>query len=308
LKDGTVFNLETILANQTIPALNSIYATVSVNTSTVGIITDTLIVVAEYPNCNDTLRIPIFANVLGEPAEVKFYIRASEHPKTDPTRRNYRVPIYIKADENVSGAVIEKLVIEVDRNLYFPRRVDNGVLSTNLDGSTLEMIFENVVVPDLIANEEKVLLIIRGDVILGHKDSSEITVVSADFADGTLNNGLQPIVELIHGFITLDICREGSDRLIVTADYDPSLTVMVNPVVDGILEVKCEVIEVGNYSLEIIDLLGKSLTVKRFTVTRDSAKIFDFSFPVLNYGNGAYMIILHTPSSMKFLEKFIIGK
>ena len=231
--------------------------------------------------------------------DVKFYIRASKHPLTDPTRRNYRVPIFIKADEDVSGTMIDSLVIEIDRRIFYPKRVDNGDMSLHFKDTVIKMTFENVTVPELKANEEKVLLTIRGDVLLGEIDSSEIKIDTVKFAED-----LSEEPELIHGFITLDICAEGANRL-VWFDYSPEVIVKNNPVTGGVLELQCKTIERGSYSLEIVDMLGKSETVREFTVSANGKRIFDFEIPISNFSSGAYFIIMNTPSA-KNSTKFVI--
>jgi len=229
----------------------------------------------------------------------KYTIRASKHPLTDPTRRNYRVPIFIKADEYVSGSMIDSLVVEIDRRIFYPKRVDNGDMSLHFEDTVIKMTFENVTVPELKANEEKVLLTIRGDVLLGEIDSSEIKIDAVKFAEQ-----LSEKPELIHGFITLDICAEGGGRL-VWFDYSPEVIVKNNPVIGGILELQCKTIERGSYSLEIVDMLGKSETVREFTVSANGKRIFDFEIPISNFSSGAYFIIMNTPTA-KYSTKFVV--
>jgi len=293
LVKNTDFNLETILDGVIIPALDSIFATVSVNTSTVGEITDTLIVIVEYKYCDDTLRIPIRANVKERPmTDIRFYIRASKHPLTDPRKRNYRVPIFIRADRNVSNYTIEKLVVEVDRRIYYPKRVDNGEMSLHFKDTIIEMTFANVRVPTLLADKEEILLTIRGDVLLGEIDSSEIVVVSADFVED-----FDEKPELIHGFITLDICIDGGARL-AWYDYAPEVIVKNNPVTGSILELLCKTIERGDYSLEIVNMLGQTTeTVYTWQVSASGKRIFDIEIDIQNFASGAYMIIMNTPSA-----------
>jgi len=299
---GTNFQLENELSGEII--LDSLIANVLLNSSTVGEITDTLIVIYHFDFlfgsiCWDTLKIPIIANINQYIGGIKFYIRASKHPLTDPTRRNYRIPIFIKADEDISNTVIDSLVVEIDRRIFYPKRVDNGDMSLHFKDTVIKMTFENVTVPSLLANKEEVLLTIRGDVLLGEIDNSEIKIDAVKFAEQ-----LSEKPDLIHGFITLDICAEGANRL-VWFDYSPEVIVKNNPVTGGILELQCKTIERGSYSLEIVDMLGKSETVREFTVNVNGKRIFDFEIPISNFSSGAYFIIMNTPTA-KYSVGFVV--
>ena len=230
----------------------------------------------------------------------KFYIRASTHPLLNPRWRNYPIPIYIRAEENISGAIIEQLVIEIDRTLFNPHRV--GHLTSRDNGF---MIFENVPVPNLIANEEQLLFNIWGDIMLGNKDSSAILVSSAKFSDD-----LDVELEFIAGYLTIEICRAGGDRLLRWFDYVPAVLVKNNPVTSEILEVECRTIEIGSYSLEVIDLLGHTAIIKEWEVTPTTTDlIFNFDIPIdnFNFTSGNYLLVMHTPTS-RYITKFVISQ
>ncbi|MPN13032.1 hypothetical protein SDC9_160352 [bioreactor metagenome] len=114
-------------------------------------------------------------------------------------------------------------------------------------------------------------------------------------------------IDLNDGYLKLKICNEGGDRLLKTAGHAASVTVIENPVHLTTLELECNVIENGNYSLEIIDILGNSQKVKEWKVTSKDNKKFKFSIPVDNYGNGNYIVVMNTPSA-KYTAKFILAK
>jgi len=230
----------------------------------------------------------------------KFTIWINEHKNIDPTSRNYRIPIYIKADENTVETKIEKLVIEIDRNIFYPRRVEPNTVNMNLNfiDSIIEMTFENITVPALLANEEKILLTIRGDIILGNKESCEITLKHpVKFAQD-----LDEYPELINGFLSLTICEDGSNRFLTIFDYSPSITVKEN-IVSEMLEIECKTIERGDYSLEIVDLLGNATTVETWTVA-GSTRIFDFKIDISNFAIGSYFIVMNTPTN-KYSARFV---
>jgi hypothetical protein len=109
--------------------------------------------------------------------------------------------------------------------------------------------------------------------------------------------------ELLHGFITLDLCEFGGERL-VSFDYEPEIIVKNNPVSTNTLEVQCKTIERGDYTLEIVDMSGASKVVHEFTVGTNSERIFDFDLDISNFSAGAYIIIMHTPTA-KYSTKFV---
>jgi len=284
-----------------------LYYTIKFTPTQLGEFNDTIIIFA-IP-CDIEYTIIVKGNSIEKPEPFATYtVSVSNHKNIDPTSRNYRIPIYIKADENIAGTKIEKLVVEVDRNLYFPRRVEPNTVNMNLNfiDSIIEMTFENITVPALLANEPKILLTIRGVIILGNKDSSEIIVKEPIIFSTVNNEQLFYDVKTENGFISLAICEDGRNRFLTVFDYAPSITVKKNPVTE-MLEVHCKTIERGNYSLEIVDLLGNATTVETWTVNLGGTRIFDFEIDVSNFANGTYFIIMNTPTN-KYSARFVIQK
>jgi hypothetical protein len=264
-------------------------------------IADNLVTIT--PLCSDATLIAHFKKV-DLPSEVRFTIRADTHKLVDPSRRNYRVPIYITADKDISNYTIEKLVVNFDKNIYVPRNIvgNNGTMTRNFIDSTIEVIIENIKIPDLKSGVESVLLTIRGDMILAHKDSADIDLREVIFAQ-TLNE--EP--ELIDGYITLDICETGGDsRYLASFGYSPSIIIYNNPATEK-LEVEIKVIENGNYTLEIVDIMGKTELVKEFSISKSDEKEMEFEIPLMMYGNGAYLLVLTTPTE-RYTSKFVIKK
>jgi hypothetical protein len=253
--------------------------------------------------------IPIITNELCsieviEPQKIKFTIRASEHNLVSPTRKNYRVPIYITANQDISGFLIDKLVLEIDKNIFNPKSTDNGILYlTNEFFPTIEMAFANVQVPDLKADSEIILLTLRGDILLGSTDSSGIILREVQFSDNSLLDG-EP--ELINGFLTTEICEEGSDRYIELLDFIPGVFVLENPVSD-ILKVECKTAERGKHTLEVVDLQGNTIQIEEFIATKTKNEFTFDNIDISNFGNGNYFIIMSSPIK-KYYDKFIIAK
>ena len=241
--------------------------------------------------------IPIMINNLCQ-NNMKFTICADTHKLVHPNAINYSLPIHIIANEDVSGYVIEKLVLEIDRNIFYTQNIDNDANWNNLNGI---ITINNISIPSLKSDIKTELLTVRGDILLGDKDSSTIDIKEVIFIEE-----LSEAPKLFNGYITLNICKEGNDRLLKTFDYAPSLIISKNPASD-LLEVKCKVIENGAYWLEIVDITGKTKIVKEWSVNINDKQEFNFTIPISMYGNSSYFLILNTPSA-KYSHKFIVEK
>jgi len=115
-----------------------------------------------------------------EPNNTQFIIRAEEHLDIPPHLTNYKIPIYIEATENISDLGIDKLVIAINKKLFFPKTTDNGsIVSKEQNLITIN----DILVPNLTARQEVVLLNIIGDMILSDIDSDLIEIIDVEFAE-----------------------------------------------------------------------------------------------------------------------------
>ena len=226
--------------------------------------------------------------------------RADEHKLVNPKATNFGIPIYVSSTQDMASIEIEKLTLEISRNVFYPKSANNCQLTREAPS---DIILEKLRIPALKANEEIVLTLMIGDVILGDRDSSAIILMK----EVTFSEAFDGNIVFKDGHITLDICREGNDRLLTTFDFEPSIIVKNNPTKEK-LEVECKVIENGDYILEIVDLNGSVMEMKRWTVDNRIQTTFNFDFSVINFGNGSYYVLLHTPSSAKYTHKFIVIK
>ena len=229
----------------------------------------------------------------------KFIIWADTHKLISPTATNFPLPIYITADRNIwrySNFTIDSLIIEIDKYIFYLKSVDNGNIENYNDGLIL---LRNIKLPDIKANEKTLLLNLFGDMLL-YIDSSDISLKSVVFIEA-----LTEEPELIDGYITLNICEDGGERLLSSGNI-PSIIISDNPLTN-ILKTEIKVLEVGNYSLEIVDILGKTEIVKEWSVSKDDVKEFAFEIQTIMYGNGSYFLVLNTPTE-KYSEKFIIKR
>ena len=307
---NTYFKLETILNSVVINSLDSLIAKVSVNSNVGGVITDTLIVITEYKYCDDTLRIPIIANVNGLPIEdIKFTIRASENKLLSPTKKNYKVPIYITANADITNNLltIKQLLLTINRNIFHPKSCSNGAVSYSYNSDTINIKIENVKVPIMDAGKETLLLNLVGDILLGNTDTSAIHLVDS----GIIITWTNIEHELIDGCITINICEEGGDRLLMVYEKKPGVFVLENPVSD-LLKVKCICYEKGYYYLEIINMLGQSFVPLHpnngWNVNPKIETEFYFDLDIPHYlNNSIYHIIMYGPTK-NYYNNFIIVK
>lgn len=220
-----------------------------------------------------------------------------------PSSRNYRIPIYIKADAKTPREItIEKLIVEIDESVFYTKRSDNGALaSKTLSGNIIEVTVEDITIPVLNANEDVVLFNLIGDMLLGAGDSSGINLNKPIEFAGALNSK----VEQINGSITLDICREGNDRFIANPGKLPSLSIKNNPAND-FLEVECNIVGSGEYLLEVVDITGRVVKARKF-VSHGKENQFYFTFSTNNLGSGNYLLVLTTNAGQQG-ARFVVGR
>lgn len=251
----------------------------------------------------DTLLVANF--VSKDISATKFTISVSNHKLISPLTRNHGIPIYITANADIeSNITIDKLVVEIYKNIFYPRIADNcNTYTISRNAEVYEIILENIKVPKLVAGAETPLLTIYGDVLLGDRDSSAITIAD----DVKFSVELIEAPKLVEGYITLHICRAGGDRLLTSFDLPPSIVVKNNPAVNTLF-VGCEVIEIGNYTLEIVDMSGQVMLVKKFEANPKVQTSYNFEIPLRTYDNGAYIIVMTSPTALRYSTKFILEK
>ena len=227
---------------------------------------------------------------------LKLTFIASNHDAVDPKATNYPIPFFIKSNKDISNISIPEIKISINKNIFYPKNVDKSCFMDVKDGITS---IKNIHIPSLKMNVETPLFTISGNALLGDVDSSPIKFIDVVLQDET-------DFELIDGYINIDICRLGGDRLARVFDYSPSITIIQNPITD-LLEIECKVIEVGNYTLEIVDMSGQSTIIKKWFISKTSPFEFTIEVPVLDYSSGNYIILMRSPSEI-ISEKFIIKR
>jgi hypothetical protein len=222
-------------------------------------------------------------------------IKIGEHLNVKPDLNRYTIPIYITANEDISNLTINNLVVVMNENVFFPTSVSSGEMSFRYYEDTLEIMINNIFISKLSKNEEFLLCNLIGKPILGNLDTSIIRIDSAVVDCGMFNYE--------NGFIEINCCEEGDKRLLTTDTILPRIIVIENPVID-VLKVECYCVDRGDYTLEIIDMLGNSTSITREWRNTKISERYNFDISVSNLSIGNYIIIMTAPRRIKYHYKF----
>lgn len=144
-----------------------------------------------------------------------------------------------------------------------------------------------------------VVTTITGDATLGSVDSSEVRAVDVRLE---VADTLVPL-RTYDGYIILDICREGGDRLL---DRTGGLRISAvpNPASD-VLRIQADVFEPGLHTIDIVDVVGTVVSTASWHHERGAS---GYLMPI-NAGalaSGTYHVVLTTPTRRRQLPLHII--
>jgi hypothetical protein len=272
-------------------------ATIRVATDTFGLLTDTLMVEVQYPLCIDTLLIPISADVL-EKASANITIIAPEMV-VDP-RLNYVLPLKLVADDSLElhSVVIDSLVIAYDNSMFLTQSATIGEMNKDVFGVREVIVLTNIrLAPEttdirwLLPGDTITFTELAGAALLGEYDSTEFTVLSCKMSSLSTTMGIGTIT-LDNGYLKTIICEEGGNRLLDVAQQDINAEI-VNPVVD-VLEVELTPLELGDYTLQVVDIIGREVLKYDFNVT--SRNPIQLHLPINNISSGTYIVMIASKS------------
>lgn len=232
--------------------LDSIFAKISLNTTQVGVVTDTLIIVGDYATCGlCELKIPVSATIN---TPTHYNIKVSDNQNVQSNQRNFAIPINITSTANAASNSIEKLVLTMSKQLFRPKTITNGTMSLFYFDDSLEITVTDILVPPLEANKTTELSSIKGDILLGNTDYTDI------FLNELQIKGAEQVAShsTENGSLSIDICSAGGDRLLDISAENQGVFVLENPV-DGALKVRCFCAERGDYVLNITDAVGNTV-------------------------------------------------
>jgi hypothetical protein len=278
---------------------NRLTLTVSFQPQQEGHYLDTLLVISNSP-CPETFRLTFDATATLKEIPVSL---AARLPDTTayPWMRAYSIPLYMQfTSSEIPGAQSVEFEVAMDTSVFFPRSLTRGIITgTTIDATTGERVLSgriDNVVPD---RDEIVLTEIVGDVLLGERDNTVLSLRRLTLADGTRSTTQ-------NGLLTLEgICREGGARF-VRSTGGFGITIQPQPVHD-VLTALVEVVEAGECSLELYGVDGRSEVVRQWYHRAGSDGATIIMHDVSSKGSGVYWLVLHTPTQT-VTSRFIVVK
>jgi hypothetical protein len=219
-----------------------------------------------------------------------------------PTLDDYHLPIYVRFDkkgDELTGASF-KAEISFDPALFYPKGVsNNGQILSNkvVNGRGVIQIASSGI---KISDSDSVLAEVIGSTLLGDKDTSSVKWESFEW---TMGNQVAPPT-LQDGKLDIIICREGQNRLIKSGA--PAIMMVKENPSGNAIDIHAEVLEVGEYWLELVDMQGMTRKLTNWNVTHEGTKIFDIAIPTDNISNGSYYLILKSPARVQAMQLFIV--
>ena len=294
--------------NTFVPAMSSDTAIFQFVSSADRSLDDTLEVIIAYPDCLDTLLIPITGELV-ERVSLSFSI--PDYQNVDPRSTNFPISVNVKSiNSDFEGGKIDTMNISFANSysLFYPRRIEQSnnpnikYSSSLLNDNIRALNIANVIIPALKANEEKLLFNIIGDVLLG---SDTTMVIFFGNPDHNFTTDFEYEAMIFNmGSLTIEVCNEGGFRLLQSTDALSSTS--VNPATTNTIDIKCKIREVGSYHLEIVDNTGNSTKLKEWTVTNLEKTEYTFTIDLTMFANGNYYLHLQNENEQAILKLIIL--
>lgn len=247
--------------------------------------------------CDDELLIPLRG--LGH-LNVQVSLRLPRLEGIHPAARNVSIPlvgtIIVGADQ-IADAVLT-FSFTYNSSLLHVREINPGTIVRNevVGGMTvIEATIPNV----QLALNESVIAELHGDATLGNTDSTSLRFVDAELRVP----GITPTVRRVDGYLTLNICKEGGDRLLERRG-SLSVTITPNPVFDDI-EAFVSTYEAGGHTLSIIDTEGRQYQRIVWNAGTDTVEK-RIAIPIRGMASGVYTVLLISPTRSRTYPLHIV--
>jgi len=214
----------------------------------------------------------------------------------DPNIDTYSIPVYAKlkaGDDPISNYSIDTIQISFARSLFYFRDLSKGVnhniMEFNNDDRIISFSVNNL---NLTSTEQKITDLI-GATMLGTKPSTDIVFTKVVLP----NDGEITDIEKHNGYLEVKICDHGGDRLLINTGAKPDVFLVPNPATNNV-NITANIIEKGDYTLEIYDLLGNKVLIQKWNKPAGGFEAKTINFDLSSFSNGVYIIRLTAPSQI----------
>ncbi len=214
----------------------------------------------------------------------------------DPDIDLYRIPVYAKlktGDDPISNYTIDTIKISFNRTLFFPMGITIGTYHDILEFDNDDRVISFSVSNLNLTDQEQLITKLEGATMLGSQTSTDIKFTKVILPpDGEITDIIKQ-----NGYLEINICKGGGDRLLINNGAKPDFVVTPNPASDNI-EIKVVMIEKGNYTVELYDLLGRKTLLESWTRPMGGLSNKTIPYDTASLSNGVYLIKLITPSQI----------
>ncbi|MBU3741448.1 MAG: choice-of-anchor D domain-containing protein [Candidatus Kapabacteria bacterium] len=279
----------------TIPANGSMTCSVEFTARAETTYRDSVVLTFAQP-CDAERVVPIWGRGRLD-AEVYLLLpRVTVDPAADGFQLRLR-GITARGASPVNGGRL-RLTMRHRSSVFAVRTITPGTIIRNeVVGGIAEL---EIDVPNVrVGSDTSLITTITGDATLGIIDSSDVRAVDVrlEVADTLVS------LRTYDGFINLDICREGGDRLL---DRAGSLAIRAtpNPATDD-LQITVDVFESGHHTVNIVDVAGSVVATASWQHARGDAP-FVLPIAAADLASGVYHIVLITPTRQRVAPLHII--
>jgi hypothetical protein len=191
-----------------------------------------------------------------------------------------------------------RLTMRHRASVFVPRSVSPGTIIRNeVVGGIAEL---EIDIPNVrIGRDTTVLTTIVGQATLGTLDSSDVRAIDVELtvADTTVS------VRTYDGYILLDICREGGDRLVDRVGR-LAIRALPNPATEQV-SIEAEVFEAGLHRIDIVNTEGVVVASASWQHVR-GAPPFLMPIAAADLASGSYHVMLTTPTRRRVVPMHIV--
>lgn len=223
--------------------------------------------------------------------------------QVEPTAKNFEIPIFVRLSDpsTVIPSIGYKAVIEYNATVFNAERLSSGTISADsiLDKRRITTIEGTWA---CLGAGDTVLTNIIGSVLLGETDTTSIKITNFEW---TANRERVSLTRTDSGKLVVSICRAKDPRLV--RNNGIGNTVLVNPNPAGQkVNVHATCLETGEYTFELINLVGQSVAWHVQRVETEGQHVFDFQFDADELPDGMYYLIMKSPARVKTTQVYIL--